>query len=70
MCVRMIAIVCVLLAAAMPPMELVPFSANGAGAALVAFGLALIARDGLLAVLALLITFTTLGLVAYGLIGS
>ncbi|WP_231566352.1 exopolysaccharide biosynthesis protein [Litchfieldella xinjiangensis] len=49
-----IAISCVVIAIAMPPMELVPFSVNGAGVALVAFGLALIARDGLLALLAFL----------------
>jgi hypothetical protein len=41
-----IAIACLAIAAAMPPMEVVPFSANGAGAALTAFGLALIAHDG------------------------
>lgn len=40
----------------MPPMELVPFSANLAGLALAAFGLALITRDGLLAIVALLAT--------------
>jgi len=59
----LIVLVCVVVAAAMPPMELVPFSANGAGAALTAFGLALIARDGLVALLALLVAGATFWLV-------
>lgn len=49
-------------------MELVPFSANGAGAALTLFGLGLIAREGLLVLVALALTVATFGLVAYGLI--
>jgi hypothetical protein len=63
-----IAVVCIIIAAAMPAMELVPFSANGAGAALTAFGLALIARDGLLALIAFVFTATTFGLVGYHLL--
>jgi hypothetical protein len=51
----------------MPAMELVPFSANGAGAALTAFGLSLIAHDGLLALLAFVFTAMTFGLVLYNL---
>lgn len=56
---------CVLIAVAMPPMELVPFTATGAGAALTAFGLSLIAHDGLVALLAFAFTATTLALVMY-----
>ena len=56
-----IAAACAAIALVTPAMELVPFSANGAGAALAAFGLALTARDGLLAVLAYLATVTTFG---------
>ncbi len=63
-----IALVCVVIAAATPPMEFVPFTANGAGIALTAFGLALIARDGLMALLALAFTAATLGAVVYGLL--
>ena len=51
-----IALMCLLIASVMPIMEFVPFSANAAGAALTVFGLALIARDGLLLLLALLLT--------------
>ncbi len=62
-----IAFVCGLIAVTMPPMELIPFSANGAGLALVAFGLGLIARDGLMALLAFVVTVGTFAGVAYGL---
>lgn len=53
---NMILAVCILIGAATPLMELVPFSANLAGAALAAFGLSLIAHDGLLALLAFAFT--------------
>lgn len=59
---------CIAIAMAMPPMEFVPFSANGAGAALTAFGLALLARDGVIALIALTITVLTFAAVAYGLL--
>ncbi|QJD58304.1 exopolysaccharide biosynthesis protein [Pseudomonas sp. gcc21] len=59
----MIAIACVLISLALPAMELVPFSALSAGAALAIFGIALIARDGLLALIAMIVTLVTLGLV-------
>ena len=58
---RVVAAFCVLIALGMPPMEMIPFSANLAGAALAAFGLALIARDGLLA----LIAFAFTGIMAF-----
>lgn len=63
-----IAATCLVVALAMPPMELVPFSANGAGLVLTAFGLALTARDGLLALLAYAVTALTLGFVVYQLL--
>lgn len=63
-----IATTCIVIAAAMPPMELVPFTANGAGLALTAFGLALIAHDGLLALFSFVLTAATIGLVVYNLI--
>lgn len=50
------AILCMAVAATMPLMELIPFSANGGGLALTAFGLAIIARDGVLAIVAVLAT--------------
>ncbi len=48
-----IAVICVIIAVLIPPMELIPFSATTAGAALTAFGLSLIAQDGLLAIIAM-----------------
>lgn len=63
--VVIIAIICVIIAISIPPMEVVPFTANGAGAALTAFGLGLIAQDGLLALLAFIVTAATLGFVGY-----
>jgi hypothetical protein len=50
--IKVIAIACMAVALAMPVMEVVPFSANLAGIALTAFGLAVIAHDGLLALIA------------------
>lgn len=64
----LIAIVCIAVAAATPAMELVPFSAAIAGAVLLAFGLALIADDGLLALIAYVLTAGGLGWVGYELL--
>ena len=50
-------------------MEVVPFSANGGGAALTAFGLAIVARDGLLAIVATSLTLVTGWFVVTGLAG-
>jgi hypothetical protein len=61
--VYFVAIVCIIIAACMPVMELIPFTATSAGAALTAFGLSLISRDGLWAVFALMMTGTVLGLI-------
>ena len=63
--VRLIAAVSLLISLTMPVMEAIPFSASGAGAALTAFGLALIARDGLMALLALIFTVATGGMILY-----
>ncbi|HET8903209.1 MAG TPA: exopolysaccharide biosynthesis protein [Saccharospirillum sp.] len=60
-----IAVICLIIAAAMPLMEVVPFSANGAGIALTAFGLALIAKDGLLSLIAFVSTSATLFALLY-----
>ncbi|GHA83535.1 exopolysaccharide biosynthesis protein [Modicisalibacter luteus] len=60
-----VAVTCSLIAFAMPLMEVVPFSANGAGAALTLFGLALIGRDGLLALIGFLLLPGTAGFIIY-----
>ncbi|MCO8121916.1 exopolysaccharide biosynthesis protein [Stieleria sp. TO1_6] len=67
--VSIIAIACIIIAAATPILEFVPFSANVAGAAIAAFGLALIAKDGLLAGVALAFSLATIGLVVWNLVG-
>jgi hypothetical protein len=59
-----VAAVCAVIAIGMPFMEVVPFSATVAGIALTAFGLSLIAQDGLLALIAFATTAAALVLVA------
>lgn len=49
---RVIALACVCIGLLIPPMELVPMSSSTAGAVVAVFGLALTARDGLLALIA------------------
>ncbi|WP_447895100.1 exopolysaccharide biosynthesis protein [Vreelandella sp. GE22] len=56
---RATALACVLIALAVPPMEFIPFTANGAGLALTLFGLGLVAKDGLVLALGFLITGAT-----------
>ncbi|MDX1572723.1 MAG: exopolysaccharide biosynthesis protein [Methylophaga sp.] len=60
-----IALVCITIALCMPVMEVVPFSANAAGLVLLAFGLGLIARDGLLALFSFVITGLTFTILAF-----
>lgn len=66
----LLALACLVVALALPLMEVVPLSANGGGLALMAFGLAMIARDGVVAILALLLTGGTLGFVGWQLAGG
>lgn len=54
-----------LVALVMPVLEFIPFSATLAGAALTAFGLSLIARDGYLAIFSLAATAAVVTLVIY-----
>lgn len=60
-----VAIICLLISLAMPVMEFIPFSANFAGAALTAFGLSLIAKDGLLALVGYIFTLSIIVFIAY-----
>ena len=62
------ALVCALIAGVMPVMEVVPFSANAAGLVLTAFGLALIACDGVLALFAFSVTALSVGFALYHLL--
>lgn len=63
-----IAIAAIVVALTMPATEIVLFSANVVGLVLTLFGLALIARDGVLVLLALAIMAIALGLVVYNLV--
>jgi len=47
-----VALICALIGITMPIMEVVPFAATAAGAAISLFGVALVARDGLVMLLA------------------
>ncbi|HSM09785.1 MAG TPA: exopolysaccharide biosynthesis protein [Gemmatimonadota bacterium] len=64
-----IAVVTLLLGAVMPVMEFIPFSANLAGVVLTAFGLALMARDGLLSLLGLALIAAAVVLVVVRFLG-
>lgn len=53
---QLIALLCILTAATMPMLEPVPFMATTAGAVITVYALALVARDGLLALVALMLS--------------
>lgn len=60
-----IALVCVAIALGIPLMEVVPFSATGAGLVLLIFGLAMITHDGLLVLTAVILMALLSALVAF-----
>lgn len=62
---RVVALVCVLLALATPPLEFLPFVAFVPSAAIATFGLGLLARDGLLVLIALTISAGAFAFGAY-----
>jgi hypothetical protein len=62
----MIAIASGAVALLTPTLELIPFSANLAGAVLTVFGLALVARDGLMAIVGLVLVAGTATAVVFG----
>lgn len=55
--IRLNALLCLLIAATMPPLELIPFANSIAGAGLSVLGLGMMARDGAMVVVALLFFF-------------
>ncbi len=63
--VHAIAAVSLVIASMLPVMEVIPFSGNIAGAALLTFGLSLTARDGLLALIAFVFAAINIGAVLY-----
>lgn len=66
--IRATALACLLVAIAMPPMEFIPFTANGAGLALTLFGLGLVARDGIVLALGFVLTAVTFAVVLMNLL--
>lgn len=65
---RAIAIASAVLALATPATEFVPFSANGVGAGIAIFGLALIVHDGLVAFVGWLVVAATIAVAGYVLV--
>ncbi len=61
--IYVVSVLAILVALTMPPLELLPFAATTAGAALAIFGLALVAHDGLLVIIAVSFYPTSLVLI-------
>ena len=57
--VHVVAVTCTVIALSLPVMEFILFSATSAGLVLTIFGLSLTARDGLLALIAFVLTLST-----------
>ncbi len=66
--IRAAAVMCIAIAFAIPPLELVPFGVAAPAAAITAFGLGLIARDGLLILIAWTASVVAAGLLGYWLL--
>lgn len=56
------ALACILLAFTVPPLELVPFASTAPMAAIAAFGLAMLVRDGALMIVAYALSILTVGI--------
>ncbi|MCR5875961.1 exopolysaccharide biosynthesis protein [Phenylobacterium sp. J426] len=65
---RIVAGVCALIALCVPPLEFLPFVAFVPSLAIAAIGLGLLARDGLLVLIALAVSSGALGLLAWNLL--
>lgn len=65
--VQFVALVCVIIGLVLPLLEAVPFADTIPALALVAFGLGLVARDGLCVLIAAALCFGAAGLAAYAL---
>lgn len=65
---RFAAIICVLLACTMPPLELIPFASSAPSSAIALFGIGLSAEDGLIMLIAFAAAITTIGTAVYWLL--
>ncbi len=68
--IKLAAIIVLLLCLTVPPLEFIPFASSGPMLAIAAIGLALIVRDGLVMVLALILAIAALGGGSYMALGS
>lgn len=66
---RVLAVLCVLLATSVPPLELLPFASTAPFSAIALFGLGITTQDGLLIVFGLIITVGAFVLVGAGVMG-
>jgi hypothetical protein len=66
---RLVAVVCAAIGLTVPPLELLPFAAALPSLAILAFGLGLSAKDGVLVLIAGAVSVISLGLVGYKLLG-
>ncbi|MEM8865993.1 MAG: exopolysaccharide biosynthesis protein [Planctomycetota bacterium] len=64
-----IAMVCIIVACTLPPLELLPFACIVPGTAILLLGLAITAQDGLIALVGLIASIGALGAVGYWLLG-
>lgn len=67
---RVVALVCIMVAMIVPPLELLPFVAFVPATAIALFGLGLLARDGLLVLVAFVVSTSALGLLVWKLLLS
>jgi hypothetical protein len=58
---KVAALICILLACTVPPLELLPFATTAPMAAIAAFGLALMVRDGVLMLVAMALSIVAVG---------
>ena len=67
---RLVAAACVLVALTVPPLELLPFAAFVPALAIFAFGVGLVARDGVVVLIALLLSAAAVGLIGWKLLSG
>lgn len=67
---RLIAVLCVLLATSVPPLELLPFASTAPFSAICLFGLGITTRDGLVVVLGVIVSVGAFVLAGMGLLGG
>lgn len=68
--IKTAALCCILLALTVPPLEIIPFASTAPMAAIAAFGLALIMRDGLVMAIAFALTVVAFGVGIWSLVSG